>query len=89
MKRIKTNIILVASYVINVCNFTKKQLDELDKVIKQELRKAKMHGIQASQYDCIWAWRWGVKSVTFLYEDTKNRVARYMAYQETKWIHAA
>ena len=33
---------------MNVCYFTKKQLDKLDEVIKQDLRKAKMHGMQVS-----------------------------------------
>ena len=45
---INTRLILVASNVMNVCKFTKKQLDELDQIIKQELRKENMHHIQAS-----------------------------------------
>lgn len=38
IKAINTRVIPVAGYVINVCDFTKKQLDEIDKIIKQELR---------------------------------------------------
>ena len=37
VKVINSRVIPVASYLMNVYNFTKKQLDELDKVIKQEL----------------------------------------------------
>ena len=33
----------MASYVMNACNFTKKQLDEQDKIKRQELKKEKMH----------------------------------------------
>ena len=33
---------------MNVCKFTKKQLDELNKVIKRELKKVNMHGMQVS-----------------------------------------
>ena len=45
---INTRVIRVVSYVVNVCNFTKKQIVEPNKVIKQELIKAKMHGMHAS-----------------------------------------
>ena len=48
VKAINTSLIQGARYVMNVCNFTKKQLDKLDEVIKQDLRKAKMHGMQVS-----------------------------------------
>ena len=40
VKAISTRVIPVLSYVMNVCNFTMKQLNKLDKIIKKELRKA-------------------------------------------------
>lgn len=48
VKAIKTRVIPVATYVMNVCDFTKQQLNDLDKIIKQVLRKPNTHGRQAS-----------------------------------------
>ena len=53
VKALNTRVISVARYVINICNLTKQQLDELDILIKEELRKAKTHGVQASDENCI------------------------------------
>ena len=48
MKSINIKVMPVANYVVNVCSFTYKQLDQQDKVTKQELKKGKMHGAQPS-----------------------------------------
>ena len=48
VKEIDTRVIPVVSYVMNVCSFRKKQLDELNHVIKQELKLVKMNSTQTS-----------------------------------------
>ena len=92
IKAINTRVIPVASYVMNVCQFNRKQLDELDKVVKKELRDKNMHGRQASD-ERLYLRREdggrGLKSMKDVYEETKIRVACYMAYQESPWIQAA
>ena len=88
---INTRVIPVASYVMNVCDFNKKQLDDLDKLIKKELRDKGMHGKQASDerlYLKMEDGGRGLKSMKDVYEDTKVRVACYMAYQDSPWIMA-
>ena len=42
-----TRVVPVASYVMNVCDFNQKQIDDLDKLIKKALRDKGMHGRQA------------------------------------------
>ena len=41
-------MIPVAAYMINVCNFTGKKLDQPDKGIKKILREKNMHGRKCS-----------------------------------------
>ena len=56
VKAISTKVIPVVIYVMNVYKFLKKQLDELDKVMKLELRKVNMHVMLVSderQYTSI------------------------------------
>ena len=48
VKAIDTRVIPVVSYVMNVCSFRKKQLHELNHVIKQELKLVKMNSTQTS-----------------------------------------
>jgi len=92
IKAINTRVIPVASYVMNVCEFNKKQLDELDKLIKKELRDKNMHGKQASDerlYLRMEDGGRGLKSMKDVYEETKVRVACYMTYPNSPWIEAA
>ena len=42
IKAINTKVIPVATYPMNVCKFTKVELNELDHVVKRELRKYNM-----------------------------------------------
>ena len=92
IKAINTRVIPVASYVMNVCDFNKKQLDDFDKLIKKELRDKGMHGKQASDerlyLKCQDGGR-GLKSMKDVYEDTKARVACYMAHQSSCFIKVA
>ena len=48
IKAINTRVCPVASYVMNVCDFNQKQLEEFDMLIKRALREKGMHGRQAS-----------------------------------------
>ena len=48
IKAINTRVVPVASFVMNVCDFNQKQIDDLDKLIKKALRDKRMHGRQAS-----------------------------------------
>ena len=51
MCTINAKVIPVAAYPMNVCKFTSGELNELDQVIKRELRSKKMLGKQAMR-DC-------------------------------------
>ena len=48
IKAINTKVIPVVAYPMNVCKFTKAELNELDLVVKRELRKCNMQGRQSS-----------------------------------------
>ena len=49
IKAINTRVVPVASYVMNVCDFNQKQIDNLDKLIKKALHDKGVHGRQASE----------------------------------------
>ena len=49
IKTINTRVVPVASYVMNVCDFNQKQIDNLDKLIKKALHDKGVHGRQASE----------------------------------------
>ena len=44
MKAINCRIVPVAGYVMNVCSLRKGDIEELDKIVKTELRKEGFHG---------------------------------------------
>ena len=44
VKAINCRVIPVAAYMLNVCNFTGKELAQLDEGIKKILREHNMHG---------------------------------------------
>ena len=48
MKAINSRVIPVAGYVKNVCHLGKNELDELDKLVKNVLRREGFHGRQSS-----------------------------------------
>lgn len=82
MKTINTKVIPVASYRQNACEFTKKQLDNIDKLIKQELWLMNTHGTQASGERLYLSGKQGgrvLKNMKDMYEDTEIRVSCYMA----------
>ena len=92
MCAINAKVIPVAAYLMNVCKFTNGELNELDQVIKRELRSKKMLGKQASD-ERLYLKRKdggrGIKSLRDTYRETRVRVACYMACSENRWISAA
>ena len=50
VKAINFRVISVAAYMMNVCNFTRLELDQFDKGIKKILRENNLHGNQCRFY---------------------------------------
>lgn len=48
MKAINCRVISVARYVMNVCDLSKGDLEDLDKIMKRALRDKQCHGKQSS-----------------------------------------
>ena len=92
IKAINTKVIPVVAYVMNVCTLSKGELEELDQMIKRELRSSSMLGRQSSE-ERLYLKRKvggrGLKSLRAVYMETKIRVACYMAVSERRWIKAA
>ena len=78
---INTMVVPVASYVMNVCDFNQKQINDLDKLIKKALHdKECMVASDERLYLKVEDEGRGLKSMKGVQEDTKARVACYMAY---------
>ena len=92
MKAINCRVVPVAGYIMNVCNIGKGELDELDKIVKSTLRREGYHGRQASD-ERLYSKRKdggrGLKSFKEVYDETKTRVACYMASSPSEWIKLA
>ena len=92
MKAINCRVIPVAGYIMNVCNLGKGDLDELDMIVKSVLWREGFHGRQPSD-ERLCSERneggRGLKSFKEVYDETKTRVACYMAAARNKWIRAA
>ena len=92
MKAINCRVIPVAGYIMNVCNLRKGDLEQLDKSVKAILRDKGFHGRQASD-ERLYMKRVdggrGLKSFKEVYDETKVRVACYMATSTNIWIKAA
>ena len=48
---INVKVIPIAAYSVNVCKFSKGELNTLDRIIKRELKSKQMLGKQASERD--------------------------------------
>ena len=48
IKATNTRVVPVANYVMTVCDFNQKQIDDFGKLIEKALRDKRMHGRQAS-----------------------------------------
>ena len=74
---------------MNVCNLRKEGLDELDMTVKSILRRETFHGRQSSD-ERLYLKRnegsRGLKSFKEVYNETKTRVACYMAAATNEWI---
>ena len=92
MRTINTKVIPVAAYPMDVCKFTKAELNELDHVVKRELRKCDMLGKQSSD-ETLYLKRgvggWDLKSLWDAFVETRLRVACYTVKSCNKWIKAA
>ena len=92
MKAINCRVIPVAGHVMNVCNLGKGELDELDNIVKSALRRKGFHGRQSSDKRLFTNRRkggQGLKSFKEVYDETKTRVACYMATSTDKRIKVA
>ena len=92
MKAINCRVIPVAGYVMNVCNLGKGDLDELDMIVKSVLRREGFHGRQSSD-ERLYLKRneggRGFKSFKEVYDETKTRVACYIAAVTNEWVRVA
>ena len=77
---------------MNVWKLSKRELKELDQIVKKELRSKQMLGKHASK-EIIHLKREdrgrGLKSMRDVHEETRLRVACYMSKSENRWIQAA
>ena len=77
---------------MNVWKLSKRELKELDQIVKKELRSKQMLAKQASN-EIIYLKREdrerGLKSMRDVHEETRLRVACYMSKSENRWIQAA
>ena len=92
IRAINNEVMPVAAYVMNVCNLLKGELEELDQMIKRELRSNNMLGRQSSEERLYLKRKVGgreLKSLRVVYTETKIRVACYMAASESRWIKVA
>ena len=77
---------------MNVCILTKSELNELDQIVKRELRKNNMLGRQASDERLYLKGDQGgrgLKSMRDVYVETRTSVTCYMCKSNNKWIQAA
>ena len=92
MKALKTRVIPVAAYVMNMVKFSNADLHEMDAVIKRALRENKMLGKQSSDERLYMSRKEGgrgLKSFSEVYKVTKIRVACYMIFSDSLWIQRA
>ena len=92
IKAINTKVIPVAPFPMNVCKFTKVELNELDLVVKGGLRKCNILGRQSSDkrlYLKSDASGRGLKSLRDVFVETRLWVACYIVNSNNKWIKAA
>ena len=92
IRAINEKVIPVASYPMNVCQFSKGELMELDQVVKRELRSRHMLERQGSD-ERLYLKREdggrGLKSMREVYKETRLRVTCCMAKSTNEWIKVA
>ena len=91
-KAINCRVIPVVGYVMNLRNLGEGDLDELDMAVKSVLWREGFHGRQSSD-ERLYLKRneggRGLKSFKEVYDETKTRVACYMAAATNEWIRVA
>ena len=92
VRAINEKVIPVAAYPMNLCKFRNGELKELDQVIKRGMRSSNILGNQGSD-GRLYLKREdggrGIKSMRDVYQETRLRVACYMACSTNSWIQAA
>ena len=92
MKAINCRVIPAAGYIMNVWNLEKGDLDEPGMTVKSVLRREGFYGRQSSD-ERLYSKRneggRGLKSFKEVYNETKTRVACYMAAATNKWKRVA
>ena len=89
VKVLTCRVIPIAAYMMNVCYFTRKELDQLHKGIKKILRENNIHGKQCSDgrlYLIRELGGRGIKSLNDAYTETKVKVACYMTFSSSEWM---
>ena len=89
IRAINEKVIPVAAYPMNVCQFNKGELMELDQVVQRELRSRNMLGRQESDERLYLKREDGgreLKSMRDVYKETRLRVTCYMAKSTNEWI---
>ena len=92
MQAINTRVIPVAGYIMNVCHLGKGEVEELDKIVKDELRQVCNHWTQASDerlYTDRKEGGRGLSSFKDVYKQTRVRVACYLALSNNEWLRKA
>ena len=87
---INCRVIPVTVYMMNLCNFTGKDLDQLDKGIKKILSDNNMHD-KPCRDERLYLRRelggGGTKGLKEVYAETKVRVTYYMTFSSSVWIN--
>ncbi len=92
VRAVNCRVIPVAGYAMNICRFSKAELEELDMIVKRKLMEKKMHGRQASDerlYLPGCKGGRGIKSMRDPYKEKKVRVACDMTMSSSRWIEEA
>ena len=92
IRAINEKVIPVVAYPMNVCQFNKGELIELEQVVKRELRSRNMLGRQGSD-ERLYLKRKDsgrrLKSMRDVYKETRLRVTCYMDKSTNEWIKVA
>ena len=92
IRAINEKVIPVAAYPMNLCQFNKRELMELDQVVKRELKSRNMLERQGSD-ERLYLKKEnggrGLKSMSDVYKETRLRVTCQMAKSTNEWIKVA
>ena len=91
-KAINCRVIPVVGYVMNLCNLGEGDLNELDMAVKSVLWREGFHGRQSSDERLYFKRNEdgrGFKSFKEVYDETKTRVACYIAAVTNEWVRVA